>query len=115
MTVLQAFSPYLVGSVLNGTAGQHSDIYLQLFTDSPKDVEIDLLNRGIDFEVSEAPNFAGRSEAVERLSFMIHGEVVHASIHQVDDLRAGRRRENGRMQERADLNAVRQLLEGKPE
>src|SRR4051812_34913148 len=38
MTELAHFNPYLTGAVLNGTAGVHSDIHLQLFADSPKDV-----------------------------------------------------------------------------
>src|SRR4051794_18858521 len=33
MEELAAFSPYLTGAVLNGTAGEHSDIHLQLFAD----------------------------------------------------------------------------------
>jgi hypothetical protein len=115
MSGLREFNPYLTGAVLNGTAGQHSDIHLQLFTDSPKDVAIHLLNRQIDFEVSETPHFSGRGEPVECLSFMAHGEAVHASVYRVDDLRAGRRRESGRGQDRTDLAGVRQLLEGSPE
>src|ERR1700688_507762 len=49
MADLAQFSPYLTGAVLNGTAGEHSDIHLQLFTESPKDVEIFLLNKNIRF------------------------------------------------------------------
>ena len=39
------FRPVLVGSVLNGTAGQFSDVNLQLFTDDPKALTIFLVNR----------------------------------------------------------------------
>lgn len=39
MEQLAAFDPHLTGSVLNGTAGRHSDINLQLFTDQEKEVE----------------------------------------------------------------------------
>ena len=112
MTELEAYSPYLTGAVLNGTAGEHSDIHIQLFTDSPKDVEIHLLNRNIDFEVSELPHFSGRGDPVERLSFLHRREGVHLAIYDVDDLRSGRRRADGRPLERADLNAVRQLVSG---
>jgi hypothetical protein len=35
MRSLEAFRPVLVGSVLSGTAGLHSDVNLQLFTDDP--------------------------------------------------------------------------------
>src|SRR5690606_1670096 len=62
MAELEAFNPFLTGAVLNGTAGEHSDIHLQLFTESPKDVEVFLLNRNIGFEVSETAHFHRRGE-----------------------------------------------------
>ena len=40
MEELAQFKPHLTGAVLNGTAGEHSDIHLQLFSDSAKEVEI---------------------------------------------------------------------------
>lgn len=53
MRRLEAFEPHLVGAVLNGTATAHSPIRLNLYTDSAKDVEIFLLNEGVDFDVRE--------------------------------------------------------------
>src|SRR5690606_26922194 len=50
MSELTAFQPYLTGAVLNGTAGEHSDIHIQLFVDNTKEVAIYLLNKGVDFE-----------------------------------------------------------------
>ena len=44
------FRPVLVGSVLNGTAGQHSDVNLQLFTDDQKALPMFLVNRRDRFE-----------------------------------------------------------------
>src|SRR4051812_39451253 len=38
MDLLAEFRPYLTGAVLNGTAGEHDDVHLQLFADSAKDV-----------------------------------------------------------------------------
>lgn len=46
---LKPFSPWLTGSVLEGTAGRHSRIDILLFPDSAKDVEIYLLDKGIGF------------------------------------------------------------------
>lgn len=43
MEQLADFDPHLTGSVLNGTAGPHADINLQLFTDDQKDVEFLLM------------------------------------------------------------------------
>ncbi len=53
MQTLQEFDPHLIGAVLNGTATEHSDIHLQLFVDSAKDVELRLMNLGIDFDVDD--------------------------------------------------------------
>lgn len=50
MEFLAAFRPYLTGSVLDGTAGEYSQIDLLLFADSAKEVEIFLLNHGIDVQ-----------------------------------------------------------------
>jgi hypothetical protein len=56
MELLTAFNPWLTGSVLDGTAGEHSSIDILLFADSAKEVEIFLLNRGIDVSHAQARN-----------------------------------------------------------
>ncbi len=53
MEMLSRFDPYLSGAVLSGSAGKYSDIELLLFTDSMKDVEMFLLNRGMAYRSSE--------------------------------------------------------------
>lgn len=53
MRLLEPFNPYLTGSVLNGTASRHSDINLQLFADSAKDVELFLMARQIEYKRGE--------------------------------------------------------------
>ncbi len=110
MAELAPFQPHLTGAVLNGTAGEHSDIHLQLFADSPKDVEIYLLNKRIDFEVSESSHFKGRSEAVETLSFMWQQEGVHLALYETDDLRGAIKKSASGRQERADIEFVRALI-----
>ena len=50
MEMLADFHPYLTGAVLNGTANQHSDIQIELFTENEKDVELYLLNQAIQFK-----------------------------------------------------------------
>ena len=67
------FNPYVAGAVLKGTGGEHSDIHLQLFTDNVKDVEIFLLNNGIDFDVSESPQSRGKHPAREIIHFVWQG------------------------------------------
>lgn len=68
MQRLIAFDPHLTGAVLNGTATEHSDIHLSLYVDSAKDVELFLLNQGVEFDV-EQPN--GEAAAIETLQFVV--------------------------------------------
>jgi hypothetical protein len=110
MKELAQFSPYLTGAVLNGTAGEHSDIHLQLFTESAKDVEIFLLNKGTDFEVSETPHFNGRGEPVETVSFMWKNEGMHLAVYTKDDLRGAVKSNSEGRVERADADTVRALI-----
>lgn len=112
MEALAEFRPYLTGAVLNGSAGEHDDIHLQLFVDSPKDVEIFLLNRNVTIDISETPHFrGGRRDPVETVSFMWYGEGVHAELYELDDLRGALKpRPDGRPQ-RADATAVRELID----
>lgn len=110
MTELARFNPHLTGAVLNGTAGAHSDIHLQLFAESPKDVEIYLINKNINFEVSETSHFKGRHEPVETLSFMWQKEGVHLALYEMDDLRGAIKQTAAKRLERADIEAVRQLV-----
>lgn len=110
MEQLQQFSPYLTGAVLNGTAGQHSDIHLQLFADSPKDIEIYLLNKNINFDVSESSHFKKYQDPVETISFMWQKEGVHLAVFQPDDLRGALKKGREGQSERADAEAVRILI-----
>lgn len=111
MEELQQFSPYLTGAVLNGTAGPHSDIHLQLFVDSPKDVEIFLLNKEINFEVSETAHFKKHQEPVETVSFMWQQEGIHLALYQQDDLRGSLKKNREGQINRANIDAVRSLVE----
>jgi hypothetical protein len=113
MVELEEFQPYLTGAVLNGTAGEHSDIHIQLFAESPKEVEIYLLNRGVTFEVSESPHFKARGEPVEVVSFMQQNEGIHLALYNRDDLR-GALKTTGRA-ERGDVAAVRSLIQSQEE
>lgn len=113
MEELTPFQPHLTGAVLNGTAGEHSDIHLQLFADSPKDVEIYLLNKGIDFDVSETPHFGNPAKEVETLSFFWQNEGVHLALYEPEDLRGTRKPVSGRP-DRASLQTVRTLIHTEP-
>lgn len=63
MEQLADFDPHLTGSVLNGTAGPHADINLQLFTDDQKDVEFLLMRQSNPYQAGEhrASDASGRT------------------------------------------------------
>jgi len=112
MEQLAEFRPYLTGAVLNGTAGEHDDIHLQLFADSAKEVEIWLLNRNVDIDISETPHFkGGRHDPVETVSFIWKQESVHAELYEMNDLRGALKpRADGRLQ-RVDAAGLRSLID----
>jgi hypothetical protein len=110
MDDLARFTPYLTGAVLNGTAGEHSDIHLQLFPESAKDVQIFLLNKNVDFEVSETSHFSGRGDPVETVSFMWHNEGVHLALYETDDLRGAVRPGPDGRPGRANVDSARALI-----
>jgi hypothetical protein len=111
MDMLAEFRPYLTGAVLSGTATAHDDIRLQLFADSAKEVEIYLLNKNVNIDISETPHFKGaRFEPVETVSFLWHNDAVHAELYEFHDLRGALKpRSDGRLQ-RVDAAGLRALM-----
>ena len=106
MELLADFRPYLTGSVLDGTAGPHSNIDILLFADSAKDVEIFLLNHDIDYEHVEPRN--DRAEAV----LVVETEDADANlvIFPPQFERVNFKTRDGRSRERARHDAVVALL-----
>lgn len=80
MELLPQHDLYLVGAVANGTAGEHSELFLQCYIESSKDLHIDLLNAGVDADADEISNPFGRGR-VERVSFVYHGEGVNITCY----------------------------------
>ncbi len=110
MEALQQFHPLLSGPVLNGTAGPHDEIYLQLFAESAKDIHIFLLNKNVLLDMSESPHFKGaRYDAVETASFLWKNEGVHAAMYALDDMRGALKAKDGKVV-RTDMAGVRSLL-----
>jgi len=109
MEDLAQFKPHLTGAVLNGTAGEHSDIHLQLFADSAKDVEIYLLNKNVNFEVSESAHFADRNKTVEVVSFMWQQEGVHLTLYEHDDMRI--QQKTGAERRIANADTIRRMID----
>ena len=110
LMLLQRFNPYLAGSVLDGTAGRFAEIDIQLFTDSAKDVEIFLLNQNLPFEHSEPRT--DRAEAV--LTLTDDTATANLIIYPTHEERVTPRTRDGRIRQRARLDAVMALLAENP-
>ena len=106
LDLLVDFRPYLTGSVLEGTAGEHSNIDILLFADSAKEVEIFLLNRGIEFKHAES-----RNERVEAVLVMETDSAdANLIILPPQQERVSLKYRDGRPRERARAEALRALL-----
>ena len=105
------FRPVLVGSVLNGTAGQHSDVNLQLFTDDAKALTMFLLNRRYRFEeTTRSVRRGGRVEEVPQISLEVGDATVTLTVLDSDDERLGARPRADTEPQRARLAEVEALL-----
>lgn len=106
LELLADFNPYLTGSVLDGTAGEHSRIDILLFADSAKEVEIFLLNRGIDIEHVEP-----RNERVEAVLVMETDTVDANLVIMPPQLeRVSLKHRDGRPRERIRADALQALI-----
>ncbi len=105
------FHPVLVGSVLSGTAGQHSDVNVQLFADDPKMLTIHLLNKRLRFE--ESTRRMRRGDQVQDVA-QIHLEIddtpVTLTVLDRDDERVVGRARADEPPQRARLAEVEALL-----
>ena len=110
MQTFERFHPRLVGAVVNGTAGEHTDIHIQLFPESSKDVAVFLLNADVDYVVGETAHSKQRGEFVETYSFMWKNEGVHLTIYEPDDVRSASKTGNGHAQEYLNLRMLKALL-----
>jgi hypothetical protein len=106
LDLLDQFHPYLTGSVLEGTAGEHSNIDILLFADSAKEVEIFLLNRHIDVGHAET-----RNERVEAVLVM-QTDTVDANLIILSPQleRVSLKHRDGRQRDRIRAPALRALI-----
>ena len=102
---LAPFSPWLTGSVLEGTAGRHSRIDILLFPDSAKDVEIFLLDQGVPFRHGNP-----KSDRVEAI-FVLEDEDVPANLIVLPprEERIHAKGSDGRVRARARVETVEAL------
>jgi len=92
MREFEDFRPALVGSVLSGTAGQYSDVNLQLFTDDPKALSMFLLNKRYRFEDgSRRVRRGGREDEVPQISLEVEDVTVTMTVLDLEDERSSAR------------------------
>lgn len=111
MQLLGPFSPWLTGSVLDGTAGRNARIDILLFPDSAKEVEIFLLDRGIPFHHGNP-----KSERVEAV-LVCDDEALPANLIILPprEERINFKGTDGRTRARARVEAVEALCAGSVE
>jgi hypothetical protein len=108
------FRPYLAGAVWRGTATRMSDIYIQLFCDDSKSAEIALINRNVQYDVTQTSGFNG--EVVDALSIsslckpLGENVGVHLMVYDYNDLRGALKPDSQGRRPRGDIDALRQLL-----
>lgn len=113
MRMLADYHPYLTGSVLNGTAGPHSDINLQLFTDNEKEFELYLMQRNIPFKQGQRlVHRQGGMKNIPVFTLNLDTADVEIAIYPEDELRSvSRGQAEGRVLKRAKLSQLQALLD----
>ena len=105
------FRPVLVGSVLNGTAGQHSDVNLQLYADDSKALTMFLVNRRYRFEEgTREVRRGGRVDEVPQIALEVDDVTVTMTVLDRDDERFAARAREEETPQRARLAEVERLL-----
>jgi len=113
MRELSAFQPRLVGAVLTGTATAHSDIQLHVFTDSAESVSITLMDRGIEYEITERRHRFGNElpRPYPGISFALGSQCVDVTVFPLDGIRQSPASPvDGRPMSRADMAELESLL-----
>ena len=110
MQLLSDFDPMLTGAVANGTAGEHSDIHLQCFANSAKELGIFLLNQGLDCQAAALPPTRPGGEEIEALAIQWQGELATIAVYPENERRNGPRTESKKKPSRLDIHAVENLL-----
>lgn len=108
MRMLEPFNPYLTGSVLEGSAGEHSDINLTVYSDDVKAVMMYLLKHKVPFESGEwRVQLMGRPQVFP--SFTMESETgvpVHIAVLPENARHSGSRK----AETHADIGAVKELV-----
>jgi hypothetical protein len=89
MRQLSGFEPRLVGSVLSGTATQHSDVQLHLFAERPEAVTMWLMDQGIRHEVTARRVKMNAERVLEYpgVRFAVDDQAIEATVFPTDGIR----------------------------
>lgn len=114
MLVLRKYEPYLTGAAWKGIIASHAPVHLEVFSDLDKELQMQLLDAGVQFDVDEVEHFSGRGR-IPVLEFFSGDVPVRVSLYSGNDLRSapkatgrGSRQERGI---RGDLAAVAALVD----
>lgn len=89
MCMLNGFDARLVGPVLSGTADRHAVIYLHVFSDTPEQVAILLMDKHIPYELSarRLRSAAGVQREYPLYRFVADDTPVELTVFAVDGIR----------------------------
>ena len=109
MRLLEPFHPYLTGSVLDGSAGEQSDINLTVYSDDVKAVMMFLLRHKVEFESGEwRTHLMGRIQTLPSFTLLSETNVpVHIAVLPENARHSGSRKPESH----ADTGAVEKLLQ----
>lgn len=113
MRQLARFQPRLVGPVLAGTATAHTDVQLHVFADSPESVALSLMDRGIEFEITERRLRYGNDTARTQpgVRFALGRQFIDVTVFPLDGIRQSPSSPvDGRPMRRADIEELQELL-----
>jgi len=109
MERLADFDPHLTGPVLNGTAGRHASITLQLFTDQQKEVEFLLMGMGIPYQATDHRTMETPVRVYPRYVIDDPRATVEIIVYSTNELRSMKRLQANGSPRRLRLPQVRAL------
>ncbi len=113
MRQLSGFKPRLVGSVLSGTATEHSEVQLHLFAERPEAVTLWMMDQGIRHEVTARRVKMNAERVLEYpgVRFEVADQAIEATVFPTDGIRqAPVSPVDGRPMRRADVTDLEALL-----
>lgn len=117
MQLLAAYTPRLVGPVLNGTADHNSAVNLHVFSDHAEAVAATLGERDIPYRSYERRLKVRRDQldVYAGFEFALHAAAIQATVFPIDGIRqAPLSPIDGKPMERADEQRVRALIDAPP-